>query len=119
MDSDSWMGDLDLGDMFLNFPLDVNLRPYCGINLSPAIEEAKSWERWSCCMMGLKPSPYFTIKAFHFAFEVVMGDKTDPEDIFHSSIVIFNLPGQHNYDSIKPRVWKYAILVPPGRSAGG
>jgi hypothetical protein len=25
MDFSSWMGDLDLGEMFLNFPLDVHL----------------------------------------------------------------------------------------------
>jgi hypothetical protein len=33
MDTESWMGDLDLGDMFLNFPLDIAIRSYCGIDL--------------------------------------------------------------------------------------
>jgi hypothetical protein len=54
----SWMGNLDLGEMFLNFPLSLTLAPYCGIDLSPYVEESKSWERWERLMMGLKLSPY-------------------------------------------------------------
>jgi hypothetical protein len=34
IDSFSHLGDLDLGEMFLNFPLDVKMRPYVGIDLS-------------------------------------------------------------------------------------
>lgn len=30
LEESTWMADLDLGDMFLNFMLDVELRPYCG-----------------------------------------------------------------------------------------
>jgi hypothetical protein len=37
MDSESWMGDLDLGEMFHNFPLDIHLRPYCGIDMPPLL----------------------------------------------------------------------------------
>jgi hypothetical protein len=40
-----------------------------------------------------------------------MGDKTDPENVFHWSIVIMNLLGQHNYDLSKPRVWKLNSLT--------
>lgn len=42
---------------------------------------------------------------------MVMGDKTDPENVFHWSIVIMNLLGQHNYDLSKPRVWKLNSLT--------
>lgn len=41
-DFNSWMGGLDLGEMFLNFPLDVALRPHCEIDLKPFIDEADS-----------------------------------------------------------------------------
>jgi hypothetical protein len=105
MSEDSWMGDLDLGDMFLNFPLDKTLRAYCGIDLYPFLDDVTWWERWTRCMMGLKPSPY-SIKGFHVAFEVVRGDKLDPRNVFHWSELIFNLPGQANYDPTMPRVWK-------------
>jgi hypothetical protein len=29
------MGDIDLGEFFLNFPLGVSIRPYVGVNLMP------------------------------------------------------------------------------------
>ncbi len=45
MDSESWMGDLGLGEMFLNFSLDSKLRPYCGIDLKPYCQEVIAWEK--------------------------------------------------------------------------
>jgi hypothetical protein len=32
MTEDSWMGDLDMGEQFLNFPLHPDLQQYCGID---------------------------------------------------------------------------------------
>ncbi len=101
----SWMGDLDLGEMFLIFPLSLALAPYCGIDLSPYVKEAKSWQRWERLMMGLKVSPYLAIKATHLAFEVVYGDLRDPLNVFHWNKVI--LPGSLEYDPTQPKVWKY------------
>jgi hypothetical protein len=31
----SWMMDLDLGEMFLNFPMDPSVRPYAGVDFRP------------------------------------------------------------------------------------
>jgi hypothetical protein len=31
LDEQSWMADIDMGEQFLNFPLDPLLRPYCGL----------------------------------------------------------------------------------------
>jgi hypothetical protein len=66
IDMKSWLGDVNLGEMFLNFLLDALLRPYMGIDLSafPACWEenvSKSssgvvWERWERYLMGFKPS---------------------------------------------------------------
>jgi hypothetical protein len=36
LEEDSWMADVDMGEMFLNFPLDVNIREFCGVDLYPA-----------------------------------------------------------------------------------
>lgn len=82
MDFNFWMGNLDLGEMFLNFPLDITLRPFYGIDLKPYIEDVQSWERWVQCMMGLKPSPYLSTKSFHLANKVVLGDHLDPTNAF-------------------------------------
>jgi hypothetical protein len=106
MDTESWMGDLDLGEMFHNFPLDVGLQPYCGIDMSPYFSDVKSWEKCVRLMMGLRPSPYCSIKGFQVALEFVLGDHTRPNNVFHWTDVILNLPGQLNYDHTRPRVWK-------------
>ena len=29
-----WYGDIDLGGMFLKYPLDENLRPYAGVDIT-------------------------------------------------------------------------------------
>ena len=33
-DADTWFGDIDLGEMFLNYWLDEELRPYAGVDVS-------------------------------------------------------------------------------------
>ena len=59
---DTWFGDLDLGEMFLNFWLDEQLRPYAGVDVKLLGErkvdkdgndifvfsplEKTLWERW-------------------------------------------------------------------------
>ena len=35
LDHGYYMADLDIGEMFLNFPLDIAVRPYVGIDLAP------------------------------------------------------------------------------------
>jgi hypothetical protein len=57
--------DDDLGEMFLNFPMDPELRPYAGVDLRTVREvlEAlnatkggldflRNWEQWECLFMG-------------------------------------------------------------------
>jgi hypothetical protein len=48
LDTNSWMGDIDLGKKFLNFPLDPKVRPFMGVNLTPYFGPASKtvWERW-------------------------------------------------------------------------
>jgi hypothetical protein len=38
LDGNSWMGDIDLGEMFLNFPLDPKVRPFVGGDLTPTLD---------------------------------------------------------------------------------
>jgi hypothetical protein len=58
----SWMLDMDLGEMFLNFPMPpsvqrgIDVRPYCFPD-----SLMTHFERWAHCMMGWKASPYLTI----------------------------------------------------------
>ena len=62
VDTTTWMGDNDLGKMFLNFILDALAQDLCSVDLMPYFgeEEIKGgviWEQWNWCLIGLKPSP--------------------------------------------------------------
>jgi hypothetical protein len=110
--SHSWMGDLDIGEMFLNFCLHPILRPFCGVDLGAYFPEScvagkTLWERWERCMMGLRNSPYVCIKGLSIALEVVKGDRHDPNNVFAWDGVRTNLPGDAAYDPTKPRIWRF------------
>jgi hypothetical protein len=119
MDQDSWMGDLDMGEQFLNFPLHPSLQCYCGIDVRPYLSEKRNktmWWRWARCMMGLKSSPYFAVQGTYFAEEVAQGDLGDPENPFHWASVRMNLPGSPAYQPNLPWVSR---LTCSGKLAGG
>jgi hypothetical protein len=86
LDLTSWMSDLDMGEQFLNFPLDPNLQPYCGIDVPPYLGTTAgnqtNWVRWTCCMIGLTSSPYVAIKGTHVAEETVFGDRYNSSNPF-------------------------------------
>jgi len=107
----SWMGDLDLGEHFHNFPLHEELQVYCGIDLRPYFPSTRIkqtvWRRWCRCMMGLKPSPYITIKSTHLAYEVSNGDWHDPKNALQWDSVTLNMPGSITYTPTAP--WVYRI----------
>ena len=61
---ETWMSDLDVGEMFLNFILHSSLRPYCGVDLTQFFPEEAQMnlgrliEVWTMPGMGFKWSPY-------------------------------------------------------------
>jgi len=120
LDEDSWMADIDMGEMFLNFPLDMNIRQFCGVDLKPYfLKEAGPktlWERWEQCVMGLRPSPYVTTKCVALADEMAFGDRKDPSNPFHWATVHLNLPGDPSYSPTAPWVSRQ---TKDGALAGG
>lgn len=100
VEENTWMCDIDIGDMFLNFCLDKNLHKYCGVDLSPYFDFT-SWKHWGRCAMGLKPSPYVCVRSLLYGEEIIRGDKSDPTNPFRYDYVRLNLPGMMNYD---PRI---------------
>eukprot|EP00957_Ditylum_brightwellii_P047278 3591614-Ditylum_brightwellii.AAC.1 len=48
IDPGSWMGDIDVGEMFLNFPLDVNIRPYVGVEIKDEDEDENPIRKRGC-----------------------------------------------------------------------
>jgi hypothetical protein len=78
LDSKSVMMDLDLGEMFLNFPMHPSVQPFCGINVWRYLDPM--WEWWCRCMMGWKASPYLAGKFHLMADEIIQGDRTSPSN---------------------------------------
>jgi hypothetical protein len=85
----SFCVDLDLGEMFLNIPMDLKLRPYAGVDLTrlaPLFDdkavlnsEGRPYERWERLFMGMKPSPYNAVRYFCWAEEFARGNPADPK----------------------------------------
>ena len=111
VDPGTFMGDADLGEMFLNFPLDVDIRPYAGVDFSNLFpDECKNgetlWERWVRMLMGFRPSPYCTTREMRRIDLFLRGAADNVNNVFRWSRVILNLPGKINYTSSRPRVYR-------------
>jgi hypothetical protein len=122
IDFSTCLGDLDLGEMFLNFKLHPSVQPYAGVDLSAYISKAGDqdkrglstmcWERWSRCLMGFKPSPFNATRAFAWAEEIIRGDPMDETNPLHWNRVRLNLPGEETYDPTLP--WLSKVVGEPG-----
>ena len=103
-----YMADIDLGEMFLNFPLHEILQRFSGIDLSHYSEaEIAMWVHWTRCWMGLKPSPYMAVRFYYWAEEFARGDRRAPTNALRWDLVKLNLLGDPAYDPTLPRVMKW------------
>jgi hypothetical protein len=125
--------DIDIGEMFLNFTLGEEVRPYSGVDIShiklrrgdwdkaasapewwtsaqPPLEwedqRTRHWERWCRNWMGLRDSPYRSLQMLLTAKVIAYGRRNDPGNAFGWKEVILNLPGSWDYDSTMPWVYK-------------
>jgi hypothetical protein len=57
-------------------------------------------------MMGLRSSPYVTIKQMHLAYEVANGNRLDPRDALRWDHVVLNLPGDPSLTPLLPWVYR-------------
>jgi hypothetical protein len=110
------MVDIDLGEMFLNFPLHEMLQKYSGVDLSHyaaalhnfmAGPTKKNWVHWTRCWMGLKPSPFMAIMFYYWAEEFARGNRREKNNPLRWEFVKLNLPGDPRYDPTLPRVMKW------------
>ena len=82
LDSNSWMTDRDVADMFLNYQLHASVRPFTGVDLAPAYEGEtteslgnRRWAFWDRNLMGFVSSPYNSIKMALVVEEVAKGNR--------------------------------------------
>ena len=118
---ESWMVDLDIGDMFLNFMLAEDARELVGIDITPFFEnnfedgrQKTNWERWWRIAMGLKVSPNHAIRAILVAEEYMKGNLNSSSNPFQTSTVRLNLPGTRDYTPVL--AW-YSLLDEDGKLA--
>jgi hypothetical protein len=101
----TFMGDSDIGEMFLNFMLEENCACFAGVDLThyvPNKELAGEGRRhlvlWNRFLMGGTFSPYQTGQGMGYAKEMIMGDLHDCSKVFQWKEVRLNLPGVEDYD---------------------
>ena len=117
----TYMSDVDIGEMFLNFKLHPDLVPLCGVDFTLYFgEECGSgqktlWEAWKRAGMGFKFSPYQTFGGILVADEVIEGDRKDPRNVFRWDAVRLNLPGSKGYNPGLP--WVSKVRLDDGRIA--
>jgi hypothetical protein len=114
-----YMVDIDLGEMFLNFPLPFVLQRCSGIDVStfkqeinededltsfPDDDKSRAWANWNRCWMGLKPSPYMAIRFYYITEEFCRGDRKLKTNPLRWDYVRLNLPGDPLYDPSLLRV---------------
>jgi hypothetical protein len=110
VDVGTYMSDMDIGEMFLNFVLHESMQALCGVDLTNYFGEGEVlWERWTRAAMGLKSSPYQAVQAILVAKEVIRGDRADANNAFRWDTVRLNLPGSKEYDPRLPWVSKMRL----------
>jgi hypothetical protein len=113
LDFGYYSADMDLAEMFLNFPLHTSIQAYSGVDLTPfkpclGIEPTKSgWYRWTRNWMGARPSLFFSVRFYYLAEEFCRGNRKDEANPLRWDTIVFNLPGAPDYDPSKPRVFKW------------
>jgi hypothetical protein len=111
----TFMSDVDIAEMFLNFFLDWYLMKYAGVDLTSYFDDDLGngkytfWVRWNRIAMGLRPSPYCAVQIMAFLDENVFGDHLDQGNVFRWDVVELNLLGMPSYSPSKPWVLQEAI----------
>ena len=121
--------DLDLGEAFLNFPMDPSVRLHAGVDFKPtktSIEEinavrkegpefADDQECWERLFMGTCPSPFVAIQHLHLALEFGAGNGRDRDNPMRWDCLLglsrLNLPRDPLFDPSLPFVMKWNDLA--------
>jgi hypothetical protein len=64
-------------------------------------------DTWSRNAMGLKPSPYASVKGALRAKRIILGDRLESSNPFHWDKVVRNLPGDEGYKPVLPWHMKF------------
>ena len=113
----TWMADVNLGEMFHNFPMSDRIRKVSGVDVGPVAaamltllrmsRNGQCFLRWSRLFMGMRPSPYNAVRYFYWGDEFIRGNPNRSDNAMRYNRVILNLPCMENYDPRQPKVMKW------------
>jgi hypothetical protein len=110
-----YMVDIDLGVMFLNFPLPDLVQSFLGVDLRYYADdmslEGNSLVHWARCWMGLKPSPFMAVRFYYLAEELCRGKRHQKNNPLRWDCIKLNLPGDPKLDPTLPRVMKWDSAI--------
>ncbi len=85
----TFMADLDVEEMFLNFSLHQQLQELCGFGLTKFMDNDREkgfgcvvWEVWLRAAMGVRLSPYQCVQGLMVAEEEMLGSHLDITIVF-------------------------------------
>jgi hypothetical protein len=118
--TDTYFGDIDLGEMFLNYFLDPRLRPRAGVDVTELMEgevashakvtqgpKGRVLMRWDRSLMGVRSSPFNCVRAYLVSEDVIKGNRHSTSNPLRWDKVIFNLPGALDYNPIQPWMFRF------------
>lgn len=127
----TFQSDMDIGEMFLNYPMHYTERCDFGARLTnerPGLDDVEFIRRFSRLFFGCKCSPYAAVQACTRGLEIIKGRHDDPGNPYQWSEIRLNLPCSKIYDPSLPRVLKVRtdgdmasdslVYMDDGRSAG-
>ena len=111
VDINTYQLDMDVGEMFLNFPLHTTMRTYCGVNLlgfdNLPLDKKQKRQRWTRLWFGFKPSPHGAVRFLSIAEELARGDPLDVKNPFFWDSIRMNLPCSSDFDPTAPWICKW------------
>ena len=115
--------DMDIGEMFLNFPLHKTLRDLSGVDLTPFqdhlvnsparylyanrffIPNQRLTTTWTRVWFGSRQSPEVAFMYYYFAEEFIRGNHLEVNNPLRWDEIRLNLIGSTNYNPTFPNVY--------------
>ena len=121
--STTWMADANFGEMFHNFPMDERIQKHSGVDVGQLRNHLTSGAgemvRWARLFMGMKPSPYNSVRHCYWCEEFARGDPARVTNPMRYDRIRLNLPGMTSYDPQLPKLMKWNELTGGGGKVDG
>ena len=119
MTVDTWMADMNFGEMFHNFPMEEQMRKCSGVKFETRTSEGgrvTKMLRWSRLFKGMQPSPYNTVRYYYWGEEFARGNPVLTDNPMGYDCIRLNLPGTDLFDPLLPKLmkWKTTLGVVAG-----